>query len=223
MKIGATDISSYNAKLLSYSYTPAAVTNTTVTPYNSILPILTDTEIAPGTLTVTLHVRGSSQAACQASIAALLMLLYRKSEIDLEDGYLYRCIYNSASLVYRMETLMEITVTLTAVKHKALVTATLTTGSNSVSCSSAVSVRCLLQITPTADAESCTVFGITVNHLTAGKAVIIDGFNGLVQEDGLNKFLDTDMTDFPLLQPGDNTVSVTGSVTVVLQYYPTYL
>lgn len=223
MKIGTTDISSYNAKLLTYVYTPAVVTNATVTPYNSMMPILTDTEIAPGTLNITLHVRGSSQAACQASIAALLMLLHKKSEIDLDDGYLYRCIYNSASLTYRMETLMEVAVILTAVKHKAITTATLTTGSNTVSCSSTVPVRCLLQITPNTDADSCTVFGITINNLTAGKAIVIDGFNGVVREEESNKFLDTDMIDFPMLQPGDNTVSVTGSVTVVLQYYPTYL
>lgn len=223
VRIGTTDISSYNAKLLTYVYTPATVNNTTVTPYNSMMPILTDTEIMPGKLVVTIHVRGSSQAACQASIAALLMLLHKQSEIDLDDGYLYRCIYNSATVTRRMDTLMEVAVTLTAVRRKPIVTATLTDGINTVFCSGSVPVRCLIQITPTATAAGCTVFGIAINNLTAGRIIIIDGFSGTVTEDGANKFLDTDMTDFPMLQPGDNTVTVDGNVIAVLQYYPTYL
>ena len=223
MRIGTVDISDYNAKLLSFTYTPASVSNTTVIPYNSMFPVLTDTEISPGKLTVVLHFRGDSIAACEANISAIMLLLYRQSEIELDDEYVYRCTFTSFTPTRRMDTLIEISVVLSAVRHKAIVTIPLAEGDNIVSCSSIIPTQCRLVIVPTEDADSCTVFGITINGLTGGKEIIIDGMIGLITEDGNSKFMDTDLTNFPMLHPGENSVIVTGAVTVNLQYYPTYL
>ena len=50
---------------------------------------------------------------------------------------------------------------------------------------------------------------VKLNTIPAGAVVIIDSVNGLITCNGVNKFLDTEFYDFPILLPGDNIISCT--------------
>ena len=65
------------------------------------------------------------------------------------------------------------------------------------------------------------VLGVTVKN--AAGIVIIDGLKKTVTKDGLNKFADTNLTSFPMLQPGLNTVDIEGASEVEISFYPIFL
>ena len=79
-------------------------------------------------------------------------------------------------------------------------------------------------ITTAAALESLTVNGITVNDLPANSELIIDSVNGLVTCNGVNKFKDTDLINFPYLDPGSNIISCSSSVSgIKVEYTPIYM
>ena len=86
----------------------------------------------------------------------------------------------------------------------------------------------VVTLTPSIDMSSVTLTGagkpITISNLHANTPVIIEGEQCLVTESGVNKFSDTDMWAFPVLQPGANTISVDhGGVTVQIVYKPKFI
>ena len=72
--------------------------------------------------------------------------------------------------------------------------------------------------------ESFIYDDITIYNLTANQPVIIDCENKEITENGVNKFLDTDIIDFPKYKSGNNSINVSSSdVTIQLTYNPTYI
>lgn len=86
----------------------------------------------------------------------------------------------------------------------------------------------VVAITVPTDTISVTINGlgstIIVKNLKANIQVVIDGEACTVLQNGVNKFPDTDMWDFPILQPGVNTISVdNANCTLQIQYKPKFL
>ena len=88
---------------------------------------------------------------------------------------------------------------------------------------------CILEVTPSVDLIDITINGlandpIIVKNLKQGKKIIIDGKEGTVTEEGINKFKDTDLWEFPFLNPGVNNITLSkNSCNVAIKYEPRYL
>lgn len=86
----------------------------------------------------------------------------------------------------------------------------------------------IVTLIPSANIGSATITGfgkdITVRNLKTNIPVIVDGEQGLITENGVNKFSDSDIWDFPVLNPGANviTINVPG-VTLNVQYKPKFM
>lgn len=81
-----------------------------------------------------------------------------------------------------------------------------------------------LSVTPRATVAKVTVAGITINNLLAGQPFVIDGLSGEVICNTENRFLDTDLIDFPKVDVGNNTIELsTNDLIVEVQYYPTFI
>ena len=83
-------------------------------------------------------------------------------------------------------------------------------------------------LTSTINRASATITGlgksITIRNFLANIPVIVDGETCLVTQSGINKFVDTDMWDFPSLQAGANPISInTTGVTVQIKYKPKFI
>ena len=64
---------------------------------------------------------------------------------------------------------------------------------------------------------------IAVASMTSGLSLIIDGIDGkVVDQNGVNRILQTDLTRFPKVRPGDNTFTSMQSIEWTVQYYPTF-
>lgn len=90
------------------------------------------------------------------------------------------------------------------------------------------SIPAILTLTASNDTISVTLTGfgdnITVKNLKANTSVIIDGESCTVLQGGANKFNDTDMWQFPVLQPGSNTITLDNSnCTLQIQYKPRWI
>lgn len=65
---------------------------------------------------------------------------------------------------------------------------------------------------------------ITVKNLKAGKKVIINGEDGTVLQEGINKFNDTDLWEFPRLVPGSNTITFSkANCDINIKYKPRWI
>lgn len=87
----------------------------------------------------------------------------------------------------------------------------------------------IVEITPTTALADITLEGladdpIRIENLTANKTVILDGELQKVTVDGVNKYGDTDMWDFPRLKPGSNTIKVDkNNCDIKIKYKPRYI
>lgn len=87
----------------------------------------------------------------------------------------------------------------------------------------------IVEITPSVSIIDIVLTGLsdepmTIKNLTGGKKLIIDGEEGLVTVDGVSKFNDTDMWEFPRLKPGANTITVSrNNVDINIKYKPRFI
>lgn len=87
----------------------------------------------------------------------------------------------------------------------------------------------IVEITPTTELVDIILEGladdpIVIKNLTANKTVILDGELQKVTVDGVNKYGDTDMWDFPRLKPGANTIKVDkNNCDIKIKYKPRYI
>ena len=98
------------------------------------------------------------------------------------------------------------------------------------------STPCIVEVTASANLASVELTGMAYNqvsgetesiiikNLKAGKKVVINGEDCTVLQEGVNKFADTEMWEFPVLKPGKNMVSCSSDkCTVTMKYKPKYV
>lgn len=87
----------------------------------------------------------------------------------------------------------------------------------------------VVEIIPVVDIIDITLEGladdpIKINNLKKNKKVILDGELQIITVDGVNKFGDTDMWDFPSLKPGSNTIKISRSdCNIKIKYKPRFI
>ncbi len=86
----------------------------------------------------------------------------------------------------------------------------------------------VLQITSNIGLNSLTITGltedtITVTNIVKDSLLLIDSESGIITQDGINKYGDCDMWEFPVIKPGQNTVQLSSKCTAVLTYKPRYI
>lgn len=89
--------------------------------------------------------------------------------------------------------------------------------------------QAIIEITPTSDLIDLVLNGfgedsITIKNLTSNKKIIIDGEQSLVTVDGHNKYQDTNLWEFPTLQPGTNIITCSRSTAnITIKYKPRWI
>ena len=83
----------------------------------------------------------------------------------------------------------------------------------------------VLEILPSVDVSSVTITGIgrgiILSNLKAGKLVILDGENGVVTEDGLNKWPEYESWGFPRLAVGANLIELSdATLDITVKFSP---
>ena len=239
MLINGVDINVYNARLQTYSVSGTTVANNQST-VNTLLrmPSLFSTTLGTRTLTITLTFkpsrhgsdsRGMSVAEKLATAAENITrfeaeIVGKTVEITLPDGYIYTALATALpAATFDSSGEHDVTYTFSAIRHSAEDVQEVKPNGK-VFCKSTTKTPVKFVVSVPTAAESITVFGITVNNVTANSEIIIDSIDGIVTMNGANKLLDTDLVDFPYLNPGYNVISCSDtSASIKVIYTPVYV
>lgn len=222
MTVNGKSIKHYNARLLSYS---VGGTGRSYSQSSSgavlRLPDVYHTTLSPRILTVTLTFfpKTAGRDSRNSSIPERLsrstdnIVLFESDisgkalEIGLPDGYIYKAFLQSCGTPsFDATGEQDVEYTFLAVRTKPAVKKVITAG-DTVYCESNTTTPFRICFTVASVTASITVCGITVSNISANTEIVIDSELGIVTANGVNKFGDTDLIEFPHLIPGNNTIT----------------
>lgn len=239
MTINSNDISIYNARLQTFSVSGTTLTNS-VSDAGSLLkmPTLYSCDLSTRQLSVTVtffpHLNGENSR--QISVAEKLKIAAENIarfeaeicgkivEIALPDGFIYTSLVQTVSAAsFDASGEHDVTYTFICVRHKPQVSETVSPNGY-ITCRATTAVPCKIIVDFTADYTAVTIMGIVIKNITSGDQLIIDSENGIITCNGINKFNDTDFTEFIRLNPGQNKISSSCiSCTIKVVYTPLYI
>ena len=239
MTINGLDIKIYNARLQNYSVSGTALTHNLST-INTLLrmPSLFSSTLGTRTLTITLTFKPARLGSDSRSTSVIQKLrtaaenitrfeaeiVGKIVEITLPDGYSYTALVSAQpAATFDSSGEHDITYTFSAIRHKDTEEVNVQPNGQ-IYCSSTTKTPCKIILNIITKSEAVTICGVTINEVTDGAEIIIDGIDGIVTENGRNKVLDTDLVDFPYLNPGYNTISCSDETAVIkVIYTPVYV
>lgn len=221
-RINGAMFSIYKAHLLSYDIDAVDYDNGYVLPPSSMIPVKLKYSLGLRGVTLKIDFEGETAKEITQRISDFTELLHEGAEILLPDGYTYNCVFKKASTPSKKAPwILQVKFTLEGYRHGALETATLTKTGGIFVDGNCVTPA-ILKITTSA--RSATVCGISVDNI--GGEIVIDSYKKKVTQNGVNKFGDTNMTEFPKLAPGYKQIDVAAegdaAITVEVSYYPIY-
>lgn len=240
MMIDNQDIKIFGARLLSFSVGGSSITRNMSATNNCNIPFVFSSDIGTRQLTVTIVFQPSrlgddsknttipyrlSNSTENVARFEGYVLSHETVELLLPDGFYYSSVCTAIGAAAEMDATgeQEIVYTFTAVRHKELTTKKLTGASTKLDCQATTPVKCKITLTASQSYNSLTIMGITVYKLSAGDVLVIDGIKGKITVNNENKFTDSNLVEFPTLQPGENIIKNTAiSSQCSISYYPVY-
>ena len=183
-----------------------------------IFPVKLAGKIGLRPIKLTFDFTGESPNETAQAISDMTDELQKGADILLPDGFYYWCVFDGAGEQKRKAPWIEqVKFQLHGVRHEKLEEVTLT-GNGKIRARGNIETPMIVTLTPTSGATSMTFQGITIS---SSRPVTIDGFYTTVKNDiGNNVFGSTNMTEWPKLQPGENTITMTNVASAAVSYYP---
>lgn len=218
-KVNDILLSNYNASLLSYSSGTLTIYNNYFKPDNRLNPVIFASQMPLRILSLKLEFVGATDAEAEINASALVAVFSKETELFLPDGFFYKCILSSTKEPTRItKGIFQREVYLVGYRHGNLESVVIPAdGVVNIKGNYKTGVR--ISIIP--NDTTVTVNDITISNVV-GASIVVDGIDCFVLEDGQNKFVDTEMTQFPSLDVGAQTISVSGASSATLEYYPIY-
>lgn len=238
MKVNGIDISIFSAKQLRYEIEHREVNSQSEWPAALETPAMEKSTKGFKTITVAVAVYGKGKEDVIHNRSDLLAIMYEKLELEL-DGYSNRfeCVLDKITVKEAIKRKChEVTLNFIGYEFGKEISINMTNTIKSITVKGNDEAPCIVEITPSVDLASVEIDGIaynrisgeketiTIRNIKAGKTVIINGEDCTVLQEGLNKFADADMWEFPVLKPGTNTISCSSDkCAVTLKYKPRYV
>lgn len=219
-RINGASLDLYRAKLLDYSIGAVEYSDGYITPAAKLFPVKITPKIGMREITITLDFEGDDARQLSKSISSFTAALMANADIELPDGFHYWSVYDSASAQAHVAPWIDqVTFNLHGLRHEEIVTATFA-ASGKLTVEGNMNTPAIVKLTPRSGASSMSFNGITIN---SSSVVTIDGvYTTVFDANGNNVFGDTDMTEWPKLTPGDNSITISGC-TAEISYYPIYV
>ena len=219
--INGSALSVYGAELLdNYSVGAVEYSNGYLKSVDRAFPVKLRGKMGLRPITMTMDFSGETEAEAVGHISSLTASLMQQADLYLPDGFYYWAALDGVSAPKKVAPwIWQATFTFHGVRHGALVTSTRTV-SGSITAQGNMETPMIVKLTPTSGATSMVFNGVTVN---LNRAVTIDGVNTTVQDNnGLNVFGYTNMTEWLKLKPGSNAITLT-RCTAEIKYYPIFV
>lgn len=238
MKVNGIDISIFSAKQLRYEIEHREAEPQSEWPAALETPVMEKSTKGFKTITVAIAVYGKGKEAVIRNRSNLLAIMYEELELEL-DGYSnhFECVLDKITVKESIKRKChEVTLKFIGYEFGTVRSINMTGTIKSITVEGNDETPCVVEITPSVDLPSVEIDGIAYNHISgdketitirnlkAGKTVIINGEDCTVLQEGINKFADADLWEFPVLKPGANTISCSSDkCTVTLKYKPRYV
>nr|DAE53248.1 MAG TPA: tail protein [Caudoviricetes sp.] len=212
----------YNADLKSLQLTPGAITPQYILQAGRCGFIDYGSTVQPKMLTAEFIVGGASDEQANENISNLL-LAAKQCIIRRElHRFEYPAILTGSTVQESgVEPYYIVRLTFVAIQRLPLVSINITGPGVIFNDGNVPSgVRYILH--PAEDLLAQKICGIQVIGIHAGKDFMIDGIEGRVMEDGNNRFADTDLINFPKIQPGKNEITMSNNMPVTVEFYPLF-
>ncbi len=217
--INSVPLSEYRAEMLEYKVGACDYENGHFLPPATMIPVMLTPQIGMRPIMLTIDFMGDSELDVMLRISHITAILQKGAQILLPDGFFYECVYDSAGApVQKAPWIWQVKFALSGWRHGRMKHVTLT-ATDSLFVEGTYKTPPITKITTSA--SSVKVFGITVSNISG--VVVIDSLKKTVTQNGSNKFKDTDMVKFPMLDVGYNEVEIVGTASVEISYYPIYL
>ena len=216
---------SFNADLKEYTVEPGTLTVDYQQRIGKSGLLLFGSESTPKLLTLAFYVGGEDKDEAQINAERLIQSCSRECVIRIGTSrFEYAALLSGAPTVEDtgVQSYLLVTLVLYAVRRLPLVSVDFAGKTLQLDNPGAVASGLRITLTPTKKITSMQVGDVTVKNLAANVPFVIDGLSGTVTADGENRFADTDLTQFPQIQPGENEISLSQAVPTTLEYYPTF-
>lgn len=219
-KFNDYSLDSFGAKMIEYTVGECGLKNGYIFPPAALMFVKLNGNIELRPVTVELDFEGESLHEITLNISNFTAMLHEKAELFLPDGFYYSCVFDKHTPPkQKAPFILRVTYSFLGIMHGELVKKTFS-ASGKITVQGNYKTPVVYKITPRLATKTVTINGITVKNITG--TVVVDGISKTVMQNGTNKFKDTDITSFPVLQPGDNNISITGNADVEVSYYPMY-
>lgn len=233
MLINNIDVSKYNARVLDVNIQNSSISNLSdLDIKNKLLPLFLKSKVALNNITVTLLINSLDKRQYYLDKSNLLSNMLESFDIYFKDRDLkFKCVLvnqvDQASL-RQIRGRFQLTFIGYNLENEVIETINRIT-SKTVDAFGNYKVPIIMEITPVIDMIDLKITGFSedpliVKNLKGTKTIIIDGINGTVTQDGINKFNDTDMWEFPFLVPGKNNILLSkDTCNITIKYNPRYI
>lgn len=177
-----------------------------------------------GGIKLSFYVHGSDKDDCKKNTSRLIAE-FLKCVVKVGAGnFEYDSVLSSYDVVETgIDEYEELTVSLDSVKRLPLESKKVTNGVPFTNIGT-VESGMRIKVSSASSLQNVKVAGITIKNLEPNEEFIIDGIEGKVTSNGVNKYAETDMIEFPKVKPGENVVSISGgSVNVTVEFYPVFI
>lgn len=226
---GVDAYDSFKADLVSITPTPGNVESVySVIGAKSKID-LHDMDISTGSLGVKFYVYGDTKNDMKLNTSRLLSSCSNCVISTDEDQFEYECVYNGCEIEFsEIEWYNIVTISFIAICRLPLESRTANGTFISIKNDGAVQSGCRITFESETELDEITIAGIKVEDVHANQKLCIDGIDGeVVRIDGagtkINAFGDTDMIDFPKVQPGQNDFTSSKPVSWRIEWYPLFL
>lgn len=216
MRINNRKLNDFNGIFVSFTYVPSSL--------NMNIGYYPNRHILIGKVLTTKLMQLVIVFESDKDIGEFAKEIYGHSVIDIDDSYKYDCIITDTPATHHIGAgIYQMTYILSAIKKGNERSLKLARNNNLVDIDGTGDCGVIYEIVPRYDGE-ISVGGYTVKNIHRGKKIVIDGINMTIEEDGVNKFIDSNLKKFPELVPGKQFISVSNlNADITLRYYPIYL
>ena len=181
-------------------------------------------DINTGGLEMAFYVGGNSKQECDMRTSHLIAECRQCVIKTDEDDFEYLSVLTEFDIEYTgVDYYNEVVLTFSTIKRMPLSVHTFT-GGGTYNNAGSIESGARLTVTTTQDTAELVIDGITIKNLSANIPFIIDGILGEVKSNGINRFSDTDLIDFPKALPGNNTIEASDDTcTIEVAFYPTFI
>lgn len=238
MTLNGRNIAEYNCRLLNYSVGGTVITHSTASAEARLkMPLVYQTTLAPRTLSISLTFapvklgsdsrRTTLQEKYQRATENIARfeseIIGKTVEIGLPDGFLYTAsITTLGAATFDGSGEHDVTYTFSAIRHLRREIVRIK-GGDVVKCKSNTETPFKVRMMLSRSSNNLKLCGVHITDVIADKEIVIDSEKGLITMDGVNKFADSDLYEFPMLSPGDNIIDCNNMIDdIIVEYTPLF-